>query len=82
MCNSLLKKKYVTSFYTVNRKIKIIYKVNNSSATALDNYEVDLIEALGKDILDEVNVCIRESKISVYLMSSSNVEKNRWYKMC
>ena len=54
-CNALLKKKYITSFYTVNGKIKITYEANNGNATSVLNHEEDLLEILGKDIMDEIN---------------------------
>ena len=53
-CNALLKKKYITSFYTVNRKIKITYEANNGNVTSVVNHE-DLLEIFSKDIIDEIN---------------------------
>ena len=52
-CNALLKKKYITSFHTVNGKIKITYKANNGNVTSVVNHE-DLLEIFGKDI-DEIS---------------------------
>ena len=49
-CNALLKKKYITSFYTVNGKIKITYETNNGNVTSMVNHEEDLLEIFGKDI--------------------------------
>ena len=54
-CNALLKKKYITSFYTVNGKIKITYEANNGNVTSVVNHEEDLLEIFGKDIMDEIN---------------------------
>ena len=54
-CNALLKKKYITLFYTVNGKIKITYEANNGNATSVLNHKEDLLEILGKDIMDEIN---------------------------
>ena len=51
-CNALLKKKYITSFYTINGKIKITCKANNGNVTSVVNHE-DLLEIFGKDI-DEI----------------------------
>lgn len=41
-CNSLLKKKDITSFYTINGKCRIIYEVNIGNITSVVNHEVDL----------------------------------------
>ena len=54
-CNAVLKKKYITSFYTTNGEIKITYEANNGNVTSVVNYEEDLLEIFGKDILDEIN---------------------------
>ena len=54
-CNALLKKKYITSFYTVNRKIKIKCEANNDNVTSVVNHEEDLLEIFGKNIMDEIN---------------------------
>ena len=54
-CNALLKKKYITSFYTVNGKIKITYEANNGNVTSVVNHKEDLLEIFGKDIMDEIN---------------------------
>ena len=53
--NALLKKKYITSFYTVNWKIKITDEANNGNVTSVVNHEEDLLEIFGKDIMDEIN---------------------------
>ena len=54
-CNALLKKKFITLFYTVNGKIKITYEANNGNVTSVVNHEEDLLEIFGKDIMDEIN---------------------------
>ena len=54
-CNALLKKKYITSFYTVNGKIKITYKANNGNVTTVVIHKEDLFKIFGKDIIDEIN---------------------------
>ena len=54
-CNALLKKKYITSFHTVNGKIKITYEANNGNVTSLVNHEEDLLKIFGKDVIDEIN---------------------------
>ena len=41
-CNSLLKKKDITSFSTINRKCRIIYEINIGNITSVVNHEVDL----------------------------------------
>ena len=54
-CNVLLKKKYIASFYTINRKIRMTYEANNGIATSVVNHEEDLLEIFGKGIADEIN---------------------------
>ena len=54
-CNALLKKKYITSFYTVKGKIKITYEANNGNVTSVVNHGEGLLEIFGKDIMDEMN---------------------------
>ena len=53
-CNALLKKKYITSFYTIKGKIKITYEANNANVTSVVNHR-GLLEIFGKDIMDEMN---------------------------
>ena len=55
-CNSLLKKKYLTSFCTVNGKIKTIYGANNGNVASVVNHEADLEEIFGKDIVGQISV--------------------------
>ena len=54
-CNALLKKKYIASFYTVKRKIRMTYEANNGIATSVVNHEEDLLEIFGKGIVDQIN---------------------------
>ena len=54
-CNALLNQKYITSFYTVNGKIKIIYEANNGTITSVVNHEADLLEIFGKGVVNEIN---------------------------
>ena len=54
-CNAVLKKKYRTSLYIANGKIKIIYETNNGNVTSDVNHEADLLEIFGNDIVDEIN---------------------------
>ena len=54
-CNELLRKKYIASFYTVNRKIKITYEANNGNVISVVNHKGNLLEIFDKDIVDEMN---------------------------
>ena len=42
-CSALLKEKCITSFYTVNGKIKITYKAKLANVTSAVNHEEDLL---------------------------------------
>ena len=53
--NALLKKKYLTLFYTVNVKTKIIYEANKRNVTSVVNDKANLVEIFGKDMVDEIN---------------------------
>ena len=53
--NALLKKKYLTLFYTVNVKTKIIYEANKGNVTSVVNDKANLVEIFGKDMVDEIN---------------------------
>ena len=53
--NALLKKKYLTLFYTVNVKTKIIYEANKRNVTSVVNDKANLLEIFGKDMVDEIN---------------------------
>ena len=53
--NALLKKKYLTLFYTVNLKTKIIYEANKDNVTSVVNDKANLVEIFGKDMVDEIN---------------------------
>ena len=54
--DSLLKKKYIKSFYTVDGKIEIIYQPNNGNGTSVVNQEANLVEIFGKVIVDEMSI--------------------------
>ena len=53
--NALLKKKYLTLFYTVNVKTEIIYEANKRNVTSVVNDKANLLEIFGKDMVDEIN---------------------------
>ena len=53
--NALLKKKYLTLFYTVNVKTKIIYEANKGNVTSVVNDKANLVKIFGKDMVDEIN---------------------------
>ena len=61
--NSLLKKKYVDAFYTINGKVKIKYGCKNGQETTEISHEKDLIEVFGIDIMKAVDK-EHESKIN------------------
>ena len=54
-CNALLKEKCITSFHTVNGKIKITYKAKLANVTSVVNHEEDLLQIFSKEIMDEMN---------------------------
>lgn len=55
-CNSLFKKKCITSFYTVKVKVEINYVNNDANVTSVANQEADLAEIIGKETIDEISV--------------------------
>ena len=62
-CNTLLKKKYVNTFYTINGKVKIKYGCRNGQETTEISHEKDLTEVFGIDIMRAVDE-EHESKIN------------------
>ena len=62
-CNTLLKKKYVNTFYTINGKVKIKYGCRNGQETTEISHEKDLIEVFVIDIMRAVDK-EHESKIN------------------
>ena len=55
-CNSLMKGDYISSFYTVNGKLKIKYDTDNGiTENATISHEYDLDYIFGSDTMKEIN---------------------------
>ena len=54
--NSLLKRRYIKFFYTMNGKIKVICQSHNGNAANVVNHGADLFEIFGKGIVDETSI--------------------------
>ena len=53
-CNALFKKKQLTSFYTVNGKLKIVYDNDNTEEVAVISHVQDLYDIFDEEVMAEI----------------------------
>ena len=59
-CNSLLKKGYITSFYTINGKLKI--NLNEEENAITISHQQDLLDKFGEDTMNQIDNEYKEKR--------------------